>query len=201
MSASEAGSSDSMDKSSPGRIAWMASRDLTIGIGQKSPMQSISLSGMETLGSVVMPRYGILGLAAQSRRRGSSLTILAPPANTYQIAQAKRAAGSQTEEPTLVAGGARRTIMLALWLTSFIPLMVVAYSLYAYLLPLLDHSRQLRDLPWLQALLVFTGLLMAVGGVLSWAPTRALPRPEPAPHEPAPVPERAQAASGNNMDD
>jgi diguanylate cyclase (GGDEF)-like protein len=114
------------------------------------------------------------------------------------MAQAKRAVKPKPEEPTLVAGGARRTIMLALWLTSFIPLMVVAYSFYAYLLPLLDHTRQLRDLPWLQALLVFTGLLMAVGGVLIWDLTRAIPRPEPATQTPAP--ERPQGASGN-MDD
>jgi len=87
--------------------------------------------------------------------------------------------------------------MLALWLTSFIPLIVVGYSLYAYLLPLLDQTRQVRDLPWLQALLVFTGLLMAVGGVLIWDLTRALPRPEPAAPAPAPVPapERPHAAS------
>ena len=114
------------------------------------------------------------------------------------MAQAKRAVRPKPDEPTLVAGGSRRTIMLALWLTSFIPLMVVAYSLYAYLLPLLDHTRQVRDLPWLQALLVFTGLLMAVGGLLIWDLTRALPRPEPAAQ--APAPERPQAASGN-LDD
>jgi diguanylate cyclase (GGDEF)-like protein len=112
--------------------------------------------------------------------------------------QAKRAARPKPNEPTLVAGGARRTIMLALWLTSFIPLMVVGYGLYAYLLPLLDHTRQLRDLPWLQALLAFTGLLMAVGGVLIWDLTRALPRREPAAPEPAP--ERPHAASGS-LDD
>ena len=113
------------------------------------------------------------------------------------MAQAKRAARPKPDEPTLVAGGARRTVMLALWLTSFIPLIVVGYSLYAYLLPLLDQTRQVRDLPWLQALIVFTGLLMAVGGVLIWDLTRALPRPEPAAPAPAPVPapERPHAAS------
>jgi diguanylate cyclase (GGDEF)-like protein len=114
------------------------------------------------------------------------------------MAQAKRAVRPKPEEPTLVAGGARRTIMLALWLTSFIPLMMVAYSFYAYLLPLLDQTRQVRDLPWLQALLIFTGLLMAVGGVLIWDLTRALPRPERAAQ--APAPERPQAVSGN-LDD
>ncbi|MDO8478558.1 MAG: GGDEF domain-containing protein [Candidatus Rokubacteria bacterium] len=114
------------------------------------------------------------------------------------MAQAKRAVRPKPDEPALVAGGSRRTIMFALWLTSFIPLMVVAYSLYAYLLPLLDHTRQVRDLPWLQALLVFTGLLMAVGGLLIWDLTRTLPRPEPAAQ--APAPERPQAASGNPDD-
>jgi len=114
------------------------------------------------------------------------------------MAQPKRAVRPKPDEPTLVAGGARRTIMLALWLTSFIPLMVAACSLYAYLLPLLDHTRQVRDLPWLQALLVFTALLMAVGGVLIWNVTRALSRPEPAAQ--APAPERPQAAP-RNLDD
>src|SRR3970040_2016866 len=116
------------------------------------------------------------------------------------MAKTKRSARPKPHGPTLVAGGARRTIMLALWLTSFIPLMVVGYGLYAYLLPLLDHTRQLRDLPWLQALLVFTGLLMALGGVLIWDLTRALPRREPPAPEPAPAPERPHAASGN-LDD
>jgi diguanylate cyclase (GGDEF)-like protein len=65
---------------------------------------------------------------------------------------------------------------------------------------LLDHAQQVRDLPWLQALLVLTGLLMAVGGVLIWNLIRALPRPEPAAQAPAPAPARPQAASGN-LDD
>src|SRR3972149_1381510 len=91
----------------------MASRVLTMGIGQKSPMQSMCLSGMSTFGSVTMPRYGILGLATPSRWRGGSLTPHGAPANTYQMAKAKRVARPKPDEPTLVAGGARRTIMLA----------------------------------------------------------------------------------------
>ncbi len=67
--------------------------------------------------------------------------------------QANRLPTERPEEPTLVAGGARRTIMLALMLTSFIPLIVVGYGMYTYLVPLLDHTRRVRDLPWLQALL------------------------------------------------
>jgi len=116
------------------------------------------------------------------------------------MAQAKRAVKRKPDEPTLVAGGARRTIMLALWLTSFIPLIVAGYSIYAYVLPLLDQSRRIRDLPWLQALLVFTGLLMAVGGLLIWDLTRALPRPEPAPPAPEPAPEDPQAVPENMGD-
>ncbi len=116
------------------------------------------------------------------------------------MARATRRSKLNLDEPTLVAGGARRTIMLALWLTSFIPLLVVGYTLYAYLLPLLDHTRQVRDLPWLQALLVFTGLLMVVGGLLVWDLTRALPRPEPPPPVPVATPERPQVAS-ESLDD
>jgi diguanylate cyclase (GGDEF)-like protein len=117
------------------------------------------------------------------------------------MAQGKRANKARPEEPTRVAGGARRTIMLALWLTSVIPLIVLAYSFYVYLFPLLDHTRRIRDLPWLQALLVFTGLLMAVGGLLIRDLTRSLPkREEPAP-APAPVPERLQPMAAENLDD
>src|SRR5438093_3577474 len=109
------------------------------------------------------------------------------------MAQSKHATKARPEEPTLVPGGARRTILLALWLTSFIPLIVLAYSFYAYLYPLLDHTRRIRDLPWLQALLVFTGLLMAVGGLLIRDLTRSLPRPEEPTPTPPPLPERPAA--------
>ena len=109
------------------------------------------------------------------------------------MAQPKGSVRPNPDEPTLVVGGARRTIMLALCLTSFIPLIVVAYTLYGYFIPLLDHTRQVRDLPWLQALLVCTALLMVLGGMLIWDRTRALPRPEPA--SPARAPERPHAVS------
>ena len=117
------------------------------------------------------------------------------------MAQSKRERKARPEEPTLVPGGARRTIMLALWLTSFIPLIVLAYSFYAYLYPLLDHTRRIRDLIWLQALLLFTGLLMAVGGLLIRDLTRTLPRPEEPAPTPPPLPERLPPAAGENADD
>jgi diguanylate cyclase (GGDEF)-like protein len=116
------------------------------------------------------------------------------------MAQAQRALKPTPDEPTLVAGGVRRTIMLALWLTSFIPLLVLGYSLYRYVLPLLDHTRRIRDLPWLEALLVFTGLLMAVGGLLIWELTRSLPRAVEAAPAPPPAPERSQGTP-ENLDD
>src|SRR2546426_5231910 len=118
------------------------------------------------------------------------------------MAQSKHNLAEGTEEPTLVAGGARRTIMLSLMLTSFIPLIVVGYGMYAYLIPLLDQTRRVRDLPWLQALLAFTGLLMAVGGLLIWDLTRTLgKRPERAPTLEAPAPGTAsQAAAGEDVD-
>ena len=100
-----------------------------------------------------------------------------------------------------MAGGARRTIMLALCLTSFIPLAVLAYTFYAYLLPLLDHTQQIRDLPWLQALFVFTGLLMAVGGLLIWDVTRALPRRDDPMPLPPPLPEDPPMAAGGRAGD
>jgi len=113
------------------------------------------------------------------------------------MAQSKHNLSEGTEEPTLVAGGARRTIMLSLMLTSFIPLLVVGYSMYAYLMPLLDHTRRVRDLPWLQALLAFTGLLMAVGGLLIWDLTRTLgKRPERVPALEAPTPGSPPASAG-----
>src|SRR5499425_2852592 len=113
------------------------------------------------------------------------------------MARSTHTGNPRREEPTLVAGGARRTIMLALCLTSFIPLVVLAYSFYAYLLPLLDHTQLL----WLQALLVFTGLLMAVGGFLIWDVTRALPRQDdPTVLAPLP-PEHPPMAAAGSADD
>src|SRR5262249_18935800 len=117
------------------------------------------------------------------------------------MAQSTRTGKPRREEPTLVAGGARRTIMLALCLTSFIPLLVLAYSFYAYLLPLLDHPQRIRYLLWLQALLVFTGLLMAVGGFLIWDVTRALPRrDDPLALTPPPPEHLPMAAAGTAND-
>jgi len=117
------------------------------------------------------------------------------------MAQSTRTSNGRPEQPSPVAGGARRTIMLALCLTSFIPLLVLAYSFYAYFLPLLDHTQLIRDLPWLEALLVFTGLLMVVGGLLIWDVTRALPRQDDPLPVPPSLPEGLATADPSSADD
>ena len=63
----------------------------------------------------------------------------------------------------------RRKILLALTLTALVPLLILAYSLYASVMSWLGHETLYgRDLLWSQALLVFTGLLMASGGFVIW---------------------------------
>src|ERR1700694_2214986 len=63
----------------------------------------------------------------------------------------------------------RRKISLALTLTALVPLLILAYSLYASLMAWLGHEALYgRDLLWSHALLVFTGLLMAAGGFVIW---------------------------------
>jgi diguanylate cyclase (GGDEF)-like protein len=63
----------------------------------------------------------------------------------------------------------RRRISLALTLTALVPLLILAYSLLASVMSWLGHEPlQGRDLLWSQLLLVFTGLLMAAGGLVIW---------------------------------
>jgi diguanylate cyclase (GGDEF)-like protein len=65
---------------------------------------------------------------------------------------------------------------VALALTTFMPLLVVAYCLYAYTWPLLSPERQVRDLPWMLVLLGFTGMLMASGSLMLWELARSVAR-------------------------
>ncbi len=63
----------------------------------------------------------------------------------------------------------RRKISLALTLTALVPLLILAYSLYASLMTWFGQETLYgRDLLWSHALLVFTGLLMAAGGFVIW---------------------------------
>ena len=63
----------------------------------------------------------------------------------------------------------RRKILLALTLTALVPLLILAYSLYGSMMSWFGHEALYsRDLLWSQALLAFTGLLMASGGFVIW---------------------------------
>lgn len=62
----------------------------------------------------------------------------------------------------------KRKVLVALALTAFLPMLVVAYLLYMYAFPLLDPARQERDLPWMLVMLGGTGLLMAAGSFMLW---------------------------------
>ncbi len=63
----------------------------------------------------------------------------------------------------------RRKVSLALTLTSLVPLLILAYSVYVSVMSWLGHeSLYGRDLLWSQALLVIAGLLMAAGGFIIW---------------------------------
>jgi len=64
----------------------------------------------------------------------------------------------------------RRKISLALTLAALVPLLILAYSLYASVMSWLGHEPLSgRDLLWRQALLAFTGLLVAAGGFVIWS--------------------------------
>jgi diguanylate cyclase (GGDEF)-like protein len=90
----------------------------------------------------------------------------------------------------------KRKILIAIALTAFLPMLVVAYLVYAYALPLLDPQAQERNLPWMLVLLGGTGLLMAAGSFMLWdlatsvvrhADTNTGSRPVTKPGTPAPV--------------
>ncbi|MGH7373053.1 MAG: diguanylate cyclase [Candidatus Rokuibacteriota bacterium] len=73
-----------------------------------------------------------------------------------------------TPRETPAARRIKRKILIAMTLTAFLPMLVVAYLLYAYAFPLLDAETQARDLPWMLVMLVGTGLLMAAGSFMLW---------------------------------
>ncbi len=77
---------------------------------------------------------------------------------------------SKDTVPPLAHAGqqVKRKALLALTLTSFVPLLILAYSLGGYIMAMLDPSRQARHLLGSQALLVFAGLLTACGGFVIW---------------------------------
>jgi diguanylate cyclase (GGDEF)-like protein len=119
--------------------------------------------------------------------------------------------------PTSPAGRrVLRQVLVALTLTSFIPMLVVAYCLYAYvllytqLLPFNVPLRPVRNIQFIVALLVFTGILMGIGAFMLWDLARAVARtldtaavrkpPAPA-AKPATAPARAEAPAPHAPDD
>jgi len=77
---------------------------------------------------------------------------------------AKRARVTQTPAARRI----KRRVLVAMALTAFLPMLVVAYLVYAYALPLLDPQAQERNLPWMLVMLGGTGLLMAAGSFMLW---------------------------------
>src|SRR2546428_11876049 len=69
----------------------------------------------------------------------------------------------------------KRKVLLALTLSSLIPLLVLAYVAHRYVQPGLDPS-QVARFYGLQALILFTVLGMLAGGYIIWALGRAFIR-------------------------
>jgi diguanylate cyclase (GGDEF)-like protein len=91
----------------------------------------------------------------------------------------------------------KRKILVAITLTAFLPMLVVAYLLYNYALPLLDPEAQARNLPWMLVMLGGTGLLMAAGSFMLWDLATSIVRhaePADTPRRVAPPPGTARPA-------
>lgn len=70
----------------------------------------------------------------------------------------------------------RRKILLALTLCSAIPLVILTYVVYAYVVPLLDPITHRAFSLGLPAMIVFVGLLMALGAYVIWDVVNAVAR-------------------------
>jgi len=70
----------------------------------------------------------------------------------------------------------KQKILIALVLSSFIPLLILTYILYAHILPLLTGETHRLVMLGLQVLLLFTGLLMAAGAYVIWDVAAAVAR-------------------------
>ncbi len=67
-------------------------------------------------------------------------------------------------------------MLLALTLSSFIPLLVLLYALQSHVIPLLDPGTQRVLITSFHGLIVFTAVLMATGGYLIWDLATAVTR-------------------------
>src|SRR5258705_5756291 len=60
----------------------------------------------------------------------------------------------------------RQKMGLALALSSLIPLLILSYVFYTYIMPLLDPAQHSQDLLAVSVMLIFMALLMAGGGFI-----------------------------------
>jgi diguanylate cyclase (GGDEF)-like protein len=81
---------------------------------------------------------------------------------------------SRTQEAAFSGRRIRTKILLALALSSVIPLLIFLYTLNYHLIPLLDPARYGTLGPSLGWLVAFTGLLMAAGGYVIWDVAKAV---------------------------
>ena len=79
-------------------------------------------------------------------------------------------------EVAFVGQRVKQKICVALTLSSVIPLLILTYAIYANVFPHQDPVTGSRDLLWFEALVIFTGLLMAAGGFVVWDLASAVAR-------------------------
>ena len=79
-------------------------------------------------------------------------------------------------EVAFVGQRVKQKICVALTLSSVIPLLILTYAIYTSVYSHLDPVGGYRDLLWFEALVIFTGLLMAAGGFVVWDLASAVAR-------------------------
>jgi diguanylate cyclase (GGDEF)-like protein len=79
-------------------------------------------------------------------------------------------------EVAFVGQRVKQKICVALTLSSVIPLLILTYAIYTSVYSHLDPVGGYRDLLWFEALVIFTGLLMAAGGFVVWDLVSAVAR-------------------------
>ena len=79
-------------------------------------------------------------------------------------------------EVAFVGQRVKQKICVALTLSSVIPLLILTYAICTSVYSHLDPVGGYRDLLWFEALVIFTGLLMAAGGFVVWDLASAVAR-------------------------
>jgi len=74
----------------------------------------------------------------------------------------------QIGSPAMGPQAIKRQVCLALAVSSVIPLLILAWALYGYVIPLLDPMRHAGEIVRIQAILVFTALLIIAGAFIIW---------------------------------